>query len=125
MGVLWEHLQYQDLRVTKTQVIVGNLLLEVIKSKEDLILQLRVMMVVLSLRTITTCNIISTTNMTDHLRVFSLILVGVVFSSLVHLEFRGASMESVSYVDNVDTSCLIALKGNLNPQIRDLQLQNL
>ena len=63
--------------------------------------------------------------MIDHLRVFSLILVGEVCCSLVYLELRGASMESVSHVDNVDTSHLVALKENHNSQARDLQLQNL
>ena len=74
---------------------------------------------------ITMLSAISTTSVIDHLKVFNLSLVGIVFSSLVHLEFRGASMESVSHVENVDTSCLIALKGNHSSQIRDPQLQNL
>ena len=67
-------------------------------------------------------NATSPTSMIDHLRVFNLILVAVVFSSLLHLEFKGASMESVSHVDNVDTSRLIAIKGDHRSQARDPQL---
>ena len=61
-------------------------------------------------------SIISATSFTSHLRVFLLVSVGVAISSLVHMEFRGASMRSVIHVDNVDTSHLIALKGTHNPQ---------
>ena len=111
--------------MVREQVVVGNLLLVVISSREELILQHIVVVVVPMLGTIKTLNGTNITSMIDRLRVFSLILVGVVSSSLVHLEFSGALMESVSIVENVDTSRLIAIKRNHSSQVRDPQLQNL
>ena len=67
-------------------------------------------------------NIISVTSLTSHLKVFLLMLVGVVFNIIVHLECRGFLAEIVSHVDNMDTSHPIALNGNHNSQTRDLQL---
>ena len=116
---------HQDQRVIKEQVVVGSLLLGLIILRKELILQHRLVVVVPMLGTITKLLVTSPISMIGHLRVFSLILVGVVFSSLVHLEFNGDLMESVSLVDNMDTSHLIALKGNHHPQAKDPQHQNL
>ena len=111
--------------MVREQVAIGNLLLGVISGRKELILQHRVVAVDPMLGTTTMLNATSPTSMIVRLRVFSLILVRVVSSSLVYLELRGASMESVSHVDNVDTSHLVALKRNHRSQARDPQLQNL
>ena len=95
-------------------MVVGNLLLEVISSREELILQYRVVVVVPMLGAIVTLNTTSEINTLSPRRVTHLMLVGVVFNSIVHLECKGASTKSVSHADNVDTSHPIALKGNHN-----------
>ena len=91
---------------------IGNLLLGVISGRKELILQHKVEVVVPMLGIIPRLIAASPISMIGHIRVFSLILVGVVFSSLVHLECRGALMESISHVHNVDRSHIISFKGN-------------
>jgi hypothetical protein len=113
MVALWEHLQHQGPKLIREQVVVGNLLLEVINSRENLILQLKVVVLDHMLGTPSTLSTISAISKIGHHKVL-LMIVGVMFSSLVHLECRGLSTESVSHSDNADTSCPIALNGNHN-----------
>jgi hypothetical protein len=73
---------------------------------------------------LSTPNTTSVTSMTNHHRVLILLLVGVVFSSPVHLECRGVLMENVFHVENTDTGHPFILNGNHFSLVRDLQLQN-
>ena len=96
MGVLWDYLQYQDLRVTTTWVGIGNLLfLREIKTNNNLgnnnnrrdhTLRHRVVLVVLPLITIKKYNTIGEIRKLNLRKETSLFLVGIATNSQVHLQ---------------------------------------